>query len=68
MKKQSNQSLYNAFNAGQLAAYDGVPITSNPYASETYELYAEWVRGWVVVEYEQLEYKANRCRQRTRCY
>ena len=45
-----------------------VPLTENPYQNETYELYAEWVRGWIVEDTDQREHEVAMDRQRARCY
>jgi len=50
--------MYDAYTLGQEAAYSRVPLTDNPYVNESYELYAEWVRGWIVEDTDQREHEA----------
>ena len=66
MKNETNQSMYDAYLLGQEAAYWGFPLTANPYQNETYELYAEWVRGWIAEDTAQRELEAAMDRQRAR--
>ena len=66
MKNETNQSMYDAYLLGQEAAYNRVPLTANPYQNETFELYAEWVRGWIVEDTIQREFEAGMDRQRAR--
>ena len=68
MKNKTNQSMYDAYLLGQEAAMNRVPLTENPYQNETYELYAEWVRGWIVEDTDQREHEVAMDRQRARCY
>lgn len=60
------QIMYDAYILGQEAAYNRVPLTANPYQNESYELYAEWIRGWVVEDTDQREHEAAMDRQRAR--
>jgi hypothetical protein len=68
MKNTPNQAMYDAYTLGQEAACSRVPLTDNPYVNESYELYAEWVRGWIVEDTDQREHEAAMDRQRARCY
>ena len=44
---KADQSVYDAFYAGQLACYDGALFTANPYEGATYLHYAAWREGWL---------------------
>ena len=66
MKNEMNQSMYDAYLLGQQDAYNRVPLTANPYQNETFELYAEWIRGWIVENTAQRELEAAMDRQRAR--
>ena len=66
MKNETNQSMYDAYLLGQQDAYNRAPLTANPYQNASYELYAEWVRGWVVEDTIQREFEAGMDRQRAR--
>ena len=62
------QAIYDAYSAGQLAAYDRVAITANPYEYCTYTLYDAWREGWNAETASQLEHEAAMDRQRARCW
>ena len=66
MKNATNQIMYDAYRDGREAAYNRVPLTANPYQNESYELYAEWIRGWIVEDTDQRDHEAAMDRQRAR--
>ena len=60
------QASYDAFYAGQEAAYNRKPSTANPYLR--YDLYEAWKRGWDAEIADQLDHEAAMDRQRARIY
>jgi hypothetical protein len=64
----NKQAIYDAFYAGQEAAYNRVAVTSNPYVGATYEEYEAWRDGWHKENAEQLDYEAAQDRSRARCW
>jgi len=64
----SKQAIYDAFYAGQQAAYNRAPITANPYRGATYEEFEAWADGWTKEDMDEREYQAAQDRSRARCW
>lgn len=64
----NKQAIYDAFYAGQQAAYDRIWHTANPYKGATYEEYEAWNEGWHKENAEQLDHEAAMDRSWARCW
>jgi hypothetical protein len=65
----NKQAIYDAFYAGQEAAWNRIDVTLNPHeVGGSYEEYKAWRDGWHKENAEQLDYEAAQDRSRARCW